>query len=109
MKIEYKIFLLVFLFPSFCFAATDETGHITRLIVEGNHYVSVWLNGPDDLSECSGGSRWTVHDSDVLFKEKLSVLLTAASSNQSIHLHGITGWGCGGWESNKIYYIDVKY
>jgi hypothetical protein len=104
------VFIVAALFIGAVKADTNETGYISRIIVEGDSTVSVWLDGVDDLSECNGGSRWTVTIiGDQLFKEKVSILLTTATSRQKVHLHGLTGYGCGNWESNKIYYIDVMY
>lgn len=111
MKYIYRVLLLLILnlYSLQVQAGVDETGTIDRIIVESNSLVSVWLSGPDVVTECVGGYRWTVSNTDGLFKEKLSLLLTAASQNKIIHLHHTTGWGCGNWDSNKIYYIDVKY
>ena len=99
------VFILV-LSTSFLYAAVDESGRITRIIVEGNQWVSVWLDGVDITSDCSGGGRWTVNHSDVLFKEKLSMLISAATAQKRVRLHGLE---CGGWHGNKIYFIEVRY
>lgn len=109
MKILRILLYLLFLISNAASADVDETGKITRMIIEGNSMVSVWLDGPDVTNECDNGSRWTLSSSDLLFKEKLSLLLSASSQNKSVHLHHLTPWGCGNWSSNKIYYIDVKY
>ena len=102
--------LIFFMFSQYVFASVDETGKIIRLIVEGNAIVSVWLNGTDVNTECSGGSRWTLQNSnDGLFKEKLAMLLAAAASGEAVHLHHLTAWGCGNWNSNRIYYVDVVF
>jgi len=91
-------------------ADADETGKITNIIVEGNSIVSVWLDGADVSTECTGGGRWTISNTnDSLFKEKVSTLLAAASTGKTVHLHHLAGWGCGAWESNKIYYVHVSY
>lgn len=90
-------------------ADVDETGQITKIIVEGSNIVSVWLSGTDATTECASGGRWTVSSSDLLFREKVSALLAAASSGKNVHLHQTTSWGCGAWNSNKIYYVDVSY
>jgi len=106
-----KLFFVILLsiIYSIAFADVDETGKITQIIVEGDSIVSVFLSGTDVVSECTGGARWTVDSSDSLFKEKVSILLTAASAGKTVHLHHLYGWGCGGWDSNKIYYVDVQY
>lgn len=91
-------------------ADVNETGKITRIITEGDQWVSVWLDGQDDTTECSGGSKWTISKkNDPMFKEKMSVLLTAALTKKVVRLRHISAWGCGGWDSNRIYYIDIDY
>jgi len=107
--IKKMIVLALFLASFNAYSAVNETGTITRIIVEGNTMVSVWLSGVDDSTECASGSRWTIASSDLLFKEKVSTLLAAASSGKQVHLHHLTAWGCGNWDSNKIYYVDVTY
>jgi len=101
--------VVVVLLTSNSYADVDETGTITRIIVEGSSIVSVWLSGIDITSECSGGTRWTIQNSDPMFKEKVSALLSAAAAGNTVHLFHLTSFGCGNWDSNKIYYVDVTY
>lgn len=104
-----KVFLSAFLFFSLmqlASAAVDESGQVANIIVEAN-YASVFLNGTDANSECSGGSRWTINTADVTFKEKLAMLIAAATAGKTVYLHS-TGV-CGNWASNTIYYVSVAY
>jgi hypothetical protein len=72
--------------------------------------VSVWLDGTDNNSECAGSGRWTINKTEEqMFQEKLLKLLTAAKPKQTIRLFHLTAHGCGNWNSNKIYYINVAY
>ena len=105
----FKLFTFLFavLTGGFAFADAEEVGTVSRLQVEGSTLVMVWLNGKDDLSECSAGTFWTIHVSDALIKEKLSMLLTAEATNRQIKLRHLSSWGCGTWESNKIYSIST--
>jgi len=89
-------------------ANVDEEGKITRIIIEGN-IASIWLDGADVLTDCAAGSRWTVRGDDGLFREKLSALLSAAAAGNTVKLRHLTSNGCGGWDSNKIYYVQVIY
>lgn len=108
----FKKILFIFLLLSLTnsvFADVDQTGKITRIIVETQNIVSVWLDGASNTTECTGGTRWTITSDDLLFKEKLSILIAAASSGKTVHLHHVTSYGCGNWNSNRIYYADVVY
>ncbi len=99
------IFLVTVSFVNNLRADAEETGRITRLQVEGSTLIMVWLDGPDDKSECSGGDRWTIHTNDALLNEKLSMLMKAEATNKQIKLRHIPGWGCGTWDTNKIYSV----
>ena len=80
-------------------ANSEETGHITRLLVEGSStiYVSVWIDGTDNTSECSGGARWTIQDDQNGFREKLSMLMLAYAKNEQVRLYYASSSGCGSW------------
>lgn len=91
------------------FANVYETGKITRMVAEGESFVSVWLDGSDDISECTGGERWTLETSDPLHKEKYAALLSAAAAGKVIKLIHLSGSDCGQWASNKIYLISIEY
>ena len=101
------IFISLFVFSAVSNAAVSETGVITKLTVETGGIVSVWVDGNDDLSECPGGSRWTIQSSDALFNEKLALLIASASQKKAVNLYHTTG--CGTWDSNNIYYVSVDY
>ena len=107
---KYFMGCLVAVMTSTVSADVDESGKITRIIVEGNNHISVWLDGVDVTTECVGGGRWTLNSSkDSLFKEKASTLLAAASAGKTVLLRHISSWGCGTWNSNTIYLIQVTY
>lgn len=102
------VLLCFFLMSYTAQASVQETGKVTRVIVESGDILSVWLSGPDQASECSGGGRWTILGSDSLFKEKLSLILTAASQGKDVKLYRVDG-PCGPWDSNSAYYVDVSF
>lgn len=104
------LFALALLFASWSVSADAyEEGKITKLIVEGNHKVSVWLSGQDNTNDCSSGSRWTIDsNTDKLFKEKYSALLAAYSAQQTVTLRHLTSNGCGFFNGNKIYQVQLK-
>ena len=105
-----RTIFVVFLLLCSVSASADvyETGFITQLQMEGQDLVVVWLDGPNDSSECSLGERWTVSkSSDAAFDEKLSFLLAAKAAHQQVKLRHLTSWGCGTWNSNKIYSIQL--
>ena len=107
---KYFMGCLVAVLAATVSADVDESGKITKIIVEGNSHVSVWLDGVDVTTECVGGGRWTLNSSnDLLFKEKVSTLLAAASAGKNVLLRHISSWGCGAWNSNTIYLIQVTY
>ncbi len=111
-KIMIKKILVALVYmcsASVVYADSSETGKITRIIAEGYTKVSIWLDGDDDTSDCAGGGRWTINSNDLLHKEKLSMLLAAATTEKPVHLLGLTTWGCGSWDSNQIYYVDITY
>ncbi len=76
---------------------------IISLIAE-SETVSVWIDGTDQKTERSAGSRWTLSSSDSLFNVEYSVILAAASAGKSIRLRRLTSGGCGNWDSNMIYF-----
>jgi hypothetical protein len=103
-----KMFLgtcLFFALTQLASAAVDESGLVANIIVEAN-YASIWLNGADPTTECVGaGGRWTINNTDVTFKEKLAMLMAAATAGKTVSLRS-TGT-CGNWGSNIIYYVNV--
>jgi len=101
--------LILSTFPMPSFGDVSEAGNITGIIVEGSSFVSVFLDGVDVNTECSGGGRWTLDTSDPLFKEKYAALLAAAASGKKVNLYHLSGLGCGNWISNRIYYVHVQY
>lgn len=103
---RYFFPILIYLSCANALADAHETGKITRLQIEGDNLVMVWLDGADDTSECSTGSYWTVHSNDALFKEKLSMLLASQATQKEVKLRHLSSWGCGVWNSNKIYSIQ---
>ncbi len=87
-------------------AISSETGKITTLhIGEGGVYVSVYLDGTDDNSQCSGGARWTIHISDPMFEGKYSTLLAAHISGKTIGLRHLSST-CGLYSGNIIELIS---
>jgi hypothetical protein len=97
---------LLYAMPSHAYV--DQTGTITLNIPEGSNIVSVWLTGTTPTNECpSAGGRWTLQSDDALFKTKMAVLLTAASTGRPVTLRS-TGT-CGQWDSNVIYLIIATY
>lgn len=91
-------------------ADTYRTGKITRLIVEADT-VSVWLAGDAPSTECQADGRWVVTNnaSEKTFKEKVALLITAASSGRPVGLHHDATQGCGTFGAKKIYYVDTSY
>jgi|GEM_PF-2675597 len=101
-----RFIFIVFTFVSFSsMASVTESGTLSRLIIEGN-VVSIWVNGVDDKSECSGGDRWVLLKSDSLFQEKYSALLMAFASGKEVILHS-TGT-CPTFNANGIYYVYLR-
>ncbi|WNO07977.1 hypothetical protein [Teredinibacter sp. KSP-S5-2] len=86
-------------------ASVQESGKVSRIILEGN-VVSVWVDGVDNTSECSGGDRWVLLESDTLFKEKYSALLMAFASGKDVVL--LSTGSCPVMNANGIYYIYLK-
>ena len=88
------------------YANGSETGTITGIIVEGKTKISVWLDGIDYTDECAGGARWVIDTTDPLYKEKYSVVLSAAFTNKKVRFQYITSWGCdSSWNGNRVYYV----
>ena len=102
MKLICGLLFLVLSFSAQAFVL--ENGTIDDVIIEGA-FVSIWLSGENDLSECSGGARWIIQEGEDNYQAKLSAILMAAASNKSIKLRS-TGV-CGNWSANKIYYIHL--
>ena len=87
-----------------------ETGKVKNIIVEGASIISIWLEGEGDFTaDCAGGGRWTVSASDGLFKEKYAAILAAASSGKTITLFHHNAYGCGNWDSNRVYWVNTVY
>lgn len=104
------VLVLCGLFMTVAFANGTETGKVTRIVVESDYVVSIWLDGTNYTAECSGGSRWTINrNQDALFDAKYAAILAAASSGKAIVLHHTTNWGCGPWVSNRVYYVSVSF
>ena len=93
----------------FAQADVSETGRVTTIIVEGSNLISINLSGVDATSECSGGSRWTISRTDDLFKEKYAAILSAAATGQEVTLVHVSGFGCGDFASNRVYYVQTNY
>jgi hypothetical protein len=87
-----------------------EAGKINRFMMESNSIISVWLDGTDDITDCAGGARWSLHTDDTLYNAKLSLLLTAYTTDKVVKLFHTPGWTCGGplGNANRIYSIDVQ-
>ena len=107
---KFILVLILALMSNAVFANASETGKINRFMMESNSIISVWLDGTDDISDCAGGARWSLHSTDDLYQAKLSLLLTAYSTQAAITLFHAAGWTCGGPQSNanRIYSIDVR-
>jgi len=101
--------ILPLIISSIANADVTVVGKIKNIEIDGQSIVSVWLDTTANTTECSGGWRWTVANTDALFKEKLSTLLAAAAAGRTVTLFHLSGWGCGNWNSNKIYYVNVQY
>ena len=109
-----NIIIAIALFSvSFVASATDriyEVGKVVRIIPGGDHFVSVWLDGPDDTTFCSGGSRWTINKpNDEQSEEKYSLILAAATTGQTVRFMHLESQGCSNWDSNRIYHVDVRF
>ena len=101
--------LVFLLFCANAQADSSEQGRITSIIVEGASLISVWLDGTDHTAECTGGSRWTLVNTDPLFKEKYAALLAAAAAGQSVSLLHLSTSGCGPFNGNTIHYVATNY
>lgn len=104
-KMKYFCVLLLVVMPLSVMASVVEEGKIDDFIIEGD-IISIWLSGENDLSECAGGARWTMQESDANYEAKISAILMVAASNKEIKFKS-TG-SCGNWASNKIYYIHME-
>ena len=100
--------VLLSLLTSIASADHNEVGTVNNIILESN-ILSVWLNGPDVTTDCSGGSRWTMTTEDPLFKEKYSAILAAAASGKTVDFRHVTSSGCGFVNGNKIYFVKVIF
>ena len=114
MRNNLSLILYISIFFGSVFSASvvadgTETGKVTNIIVEGTNIISITLDGTDHTTDCAGGGRWTISSSDALFKEKYSAILAAASSGKTITLFHLGGWGCGNWDSNKVYYVNTIF
>jgi hypothetical protein len=105
-----KILIMAFiLIPLKSYADAYEEGKITQLQVEGANLILVWLDGPNDSTDCSASSYWTVHSSDTNYKEKLAMLMSAQATQKQVKLRHLAGWGGGNWDSNKIYSVRINF
>ena len=87
-----------------------ETGKIVRIVPGGDHFVSIWLDGTDETTFCSGGARWTINKSnDAQSEEKFSLILAAATTGQTVTFMHLVSAGCSNWDSNRLYYVDVRF
>jgi len=87
-----------------------ETGKIVRIIPGGDHFVSIWLDGADNTTFCSGGARWTINKpSDAQSEEKFSLILAAATTGQTVTFMHLESAGCSNWNSNRLYNVDVRF
>lgn len=87
-----------------------ETGKIVRIVPGGDHFVSIWLDGPNETTFCSGGARWTINKpSDEQSEEKYSLILAAATTGQTVRFMHLESEGCSNWDSNRIYHVDVRF
>ena len=87
-----------------------EVGKIVRIVPGGDHFVSIWLDGTDDTTFCSGGARWTINKpSDEQSEEKYSLILAAATTGQTVRFMHLESTGCSNWVSNRIYHVDVRF
>ena len=87
-----------------------ETGKIVRIVPAGEQFISIWLDGTDETSFCSGGARWTINkQNDELSEEKYSLILAAATTGQTVTFMHLVSRGCSNWDSNRLYYVDVRF
>jgi hypothetical protein len=109
---KYQILSCLLLAAAASVASADytETGKITQIMAEWDNRVSVYLDGADNTSECSGGGRWTLElGADPLFEAKYAAILTAASAGQTVTFRYVSSRGCGIFNGSKIYLVSVKY
>ena len=110
MKKIIAISILSFFSSCLALADTHQTGKITRIVVEGNQFVSIWLENQPTNSECPSDGRWVIDlANDTVPNQKYSAILAAASSRQTVGLHFLSSQGCGGFGAKKVYYIDLSY
>ena len=100
---------ILLLFSMSVTADGTEIGKVKNIIVESTNIISVTLEGVDHTADCAGGGRWTISTSDPLYKEKYAAILTAANTGKTITLFHLSSWGCGTWDSNKVYYVNTNY
>ena len=87
-----------------------ETGKIVRIVPSGSNFISVWLDGADDNSLCEGNGRWTIQTAnDPLHEQKYSKLLAAATTGATVRLFHLETSGCGNWDSNRIFHVDLRF
>jgi len=87
-----------------------ETGKVSRIVTSGTDFISVWIDGVNNTSQCSGGERWTINvNGDSLYKEKYSLLVAAATAGTPVRLFHLGSRGCGNWNSHQIHHVDVRY
>jgi len=96
--------------PLVALADATETGKVNKVKVNSNNIISIWLDGPNDETDCSGGKQWTINpDTDQRYKEKYASILAAANTKTTITLTYISSAGCGTWFSNQISEVVVDY
>lgn len=102
------IFNILFFSNSALAGLASEEGKITSLSISGGGWVSIYLDGTDSTTVCSGGARWTMHSSDPLFDVKYSTVLAAAASGKTITLrHNSTD--CGLYNGNIVEMVHITY
>ena len=101
------ILATLLLSSNMAWAISAETGKITSLSIGEGGYVSVYLDGTDDNSQCSGGARWTLYKNDPMFEGKYSTLLAAYISGKTIGLRHLSST-CGMYSGNIIEMISIN-
>lgn len=114
MKTRFLFLVIIILTASLsfsqpAFAGGSETGKVVNIIVESNNIISVWLDGEDYMTDCTGGARWTIPVTDPLFKEKYTAVLSAAQTGKRVILYHVTERGCGQWDSNQVFHVTTSF
>ena len=91
-------------------ADATETGKVNKIKINSNQTISIYLDGPNDTTDCSGGKQWIINTAtDQLANEKYSAVLSAANARSTITLVHSSSAGCGAWSSNQVYDLTVSY